>query len=136
MARATPAVEISRVVFAPCACVPPPLPRRNRPVHLPLTSQSVAALALFGRLGFRVTRFETCSAFTSLCDPHARYATHLSAMTGARATPWSSAIKEPEVDVNLYAEVATKSQPPSRRRSRVASTAGRRARYGSGDLTT
>ena len=48
----------------PLPCVPPPLPRRSRPMRASPSSRPMAAFPLFRRVGLRVARFEACSAFT------------------------------------------------------------------------
>ena len=51
-------------VHPPPTCVPPPIPRRNRPVRPSLASLPMAASPYYRRVGSRIALFEACSAFT------------------------------------------------------------------------
>ena len=51
-------------VHPPLPCVPPPLPRRNRPVRVSLAFRRWQPSPCSRRVGFRIAYFEACSAFT------------------------------------------------------------------------
>src|SRR6266542_2782558 len=62
--------------------MPPPLPRRNRWRHPSLDSPQQWQPSPYSRwVGFRVTLFEACSAFTARCSLHARQVTKVTLYT-------------------------------------------------------
>ena len=67
---------------SPCACVPPPIPRWNRWALVSLACLSNDSLPRFNvRVGFHITIFGACSAFTARCSPHARRVTKVTLYT-------------------------------------------------------
>ena len=68
LARATPPSGLPVLLLFPCACVPPPLPRRNRPVHVSLASRSVATFAVIRAARLPRYPFRGLLSVHSRCD--------------------------------------------------------------------
>ena len=108
----------------PLPCVPPPIPRRDQPVRLSLTSRPVAAFPKAvpaGRLPH--SRFRGLLSVHSRCGPHGRWITLGDPLRKTAAESHRSASKSTKSATSPecgWVDIAESSRRPAKRSQQVA----------------